>query len=67
MYVCFSLVASLCFATLCFAMRCLRMVRFDVQVGDSYVKEVHRKRTCVHYGAVEALSLRKKRVNTLSL
>ena len=61
------LVASLCFATLCFAMCCLRVVRFDVQVGDRDVKEVHRKRTCVHYFAVEALKFRKKRVKTLSL
>ena len=63
----FSLVASLCFATLCFAMCCLRVVRFDVRVGDSGLKEVHRKRTCVHDCAVEALRLRKKRVKTLSL
>ena len=45
----------------------MRVVRFDVQVGDSDVKEVHRKRTCVHDCAVEALRLRKKRVKTLSL
>ena len=64
---CFSLFASLCFATLCFAMCCLRVVRFDVQVGDSDVKEAHRKKTCVHDCAVEALTLRKKRVKTSSL
>ena len=63
----FSLFVSLCFATLSFAMCCLRVVRFDVQVGDSDVKEVHRKRTCVHDCAVEARRLRKKRVKTLSM
>ena len=40
----YSLFASLCFATLCFAMCCLRCVRFDLQVGDRDVKEVHMKR-----------------------
>ena len=59
--------ASLCFATLCFAKFCLRFVRFDVQVADRNVKEVYMKRKCVHYCAVEALRLRKKRVKTLSL
>ena len=61
------LFASLCFATRDFAMCCLRVVRCDVQVGDSDVKEVHRKRKCVHDCAVEALRLRKKRVKTWSL
>ena len=48
-------------------MLCLRCVRFDLQVGDSDVKEVHMKRTCIHDCAVEALIVRKTRVNTLSL
>ena len=63
----FSLLALLCCVTLCFAMCCLRVVRFDVQVGDRDVKEAHRNITCVHDCAVEALRLKKKRTKTLSL
>ena len=48
-------------------MFCLRAVRFHIKVGDSDVKEVYRKRTCVHDCAVASLRLRKKRVKTLSL
>ena len=42
-------------------------MRFDVQVGDRDVKEVHMKNTCVQDCAVEALRLRKTRVKMLSL
>ena len=42
-------------------------MRFDVQVGDRDVKEVHMKNTCVQDCAVDALRLRTKRVKILSL
>ena len=47
-------------------MCCLRCVRFDIQFGDSDVKEVHMKKKRVQDCAVEALILRKKPVKILS-